>query len=225
MAAKWLQFKHMSDISNKVAQFFGAYPLRTFEKRQIILHAEDPLPGVFYIVEGRVSQYDITPSGNEVVVNIFKPGAFFPMSGAIHNTPNHYFFEASTKVIAHVAPASAAVKFVQENPDVMFDLLSRVYKGVDGVLRRMTHLMGGDAKTRLLFELLNACYRFGETQNDGSVSIPFRENDLARQTGLARETVSRCMQDLKTAGHVRITPDGITITHLDRLEAVLGTAL
>lgn len=215
----------MSDTSEKIARFFTSYPLRTFDKRQLMIHGEDSLPGVFYIIEGRVSQYDITPSGNEVVVNVFKPHAFFPMSWAINATPNHYFFEASTKVVAHVAPAADAVQFLKDNPDVTFDLLSRVYRGVDGVLRRMAHLMGGDAKSRLLFELLNTAYRFGEQQKDGSVFVALKEGDLARYSGLARETVNRCMQDLKTTGAVSVTHSGITIKDTRQLESMLGATL
>lgn len=210
------------DIKAKVARFFTQYPLRTFDKREIIVRAEADLPGVFYLIEGRVSQYDITPSGNEVAVNVFKPGAFFPMSSALNNTPNHYFFEASTKVTAHVAPAADAVQFLKDNPDVTFDLLSRVYRGVDGVLRRMAHLMGGDAKTRLSFELLNAAYRFGDQQQDGSVLIGLSEGDLARHSGLARETISRLIQNLKTAGLVEIDPHGIILKDIRKLEAQLG---
>jgi CRP-like cAMP-binding protein len=214
-----------SDISNKVAEFFKRYPLRTFDKRQVMVQAEEPLPGIFYLTEGRVSQYDITPAGNEVVVNVFKPKAFFPMSAAINGTPNHYFFEASTKVMAHLAPAADAVQFLKDNPDVLFDLLARVYRGTDGVLRRMSHLMGSQAKTRLLFEVLNAAYRFGEPAEGGAVFVPLKESDLARQSGLARETVNRTLQNLKSSGMVDIKHTGITIQSLEELENILGTDL
>jgi CRP-like cAMP-binding protein len=205
--------------------FFGAYPLRTFEKGETMLQAEETLPGVFYIVEGRVSQYDITPNGNEVVVNVFKPGAFFPASSAMNNTPNHYFFEASTKTVTRVAPAAEVVQFLKDNPDILFDLLSRVYRGVDGVLRRMAHLMGGDSKSRLLFELLNAATRFGEQRSDGSVFINLKEGDIARHSGLARETVNRTIQDFKASGLVGVTRAGITVRSIEELEAVLGVEL
>lgn len=213
-----------NDIKEKIVKFFTQYPVKSFDKGQFLIQAERPQSNVFYVVEGRVSQFDITPSGKEVVVNIFKRGAFFPMSWAINNTPNHYFFEASTNVAAHVVPAADAVQFLKDNPDVLFDLLARVYKGVDGVLRRMAHLMGGSAKSRLLFELLNSAYRFGETQ-DTEVFINLKENDLAKQSGLARETVSRILQELKAAGLVKIKRGGMTITSLAKLEAMLDLAL
>jgi CRP-like cAMP-binding protein len=215
----------MTDVSQKISNFFTTYPLRTFEKRQILLRPDDMLPSVFYITEGRVSQYDITPTGNEVVVNVFKPGVFFPMSWAINKTPNHYFFEASTPVSAHVVPADDAVQFLKDNPDVTFDLLARVYRGVDGVLRRMAHLMGGDARSRLLYELLNAANRFGESQKDGSVLVPLKEGDLARHSGLARETVNRTMQSLKTAELIDVTQNGIAIKDMSQIDKILGSAL
>jgi CRP/FNR family cyclic AMP-dependent transcriptional regulator len=213
------------EVSNQVAHFFTTYPLRTFDKRQQLIRPEESLPGVFYIVEGRVRQYDVTPSGNEVVVNIFKPNAFFPMSAALNDTPNDYFFEASTKVTAHVAPAAAAVQFLQDNPDVALDLLKRVYRGVDGVLRRMAHLMGGDAEHRLLFEILNAAYRFGEPQKDGSLMVPINEGDIGRQSGMARETVNRNMQALKNTGLIEVRQGSIVITDVKKLEALLGNVV
>ena len=215
----------MIDITQRTTDFFTQYPIRTFDKRQLLIQAESEIEHVFYMVEGRVSQYDITPSGNEVAVNVFKPGAFFPMSSAINNTPNHYFFEASVKTVVHAVPVADAVQFLKDNPDILFDLLARVYRGVDGILRRMAHLMGGDAKTRLLFELLNAAYRFGEPQKDGSVIVALKEGDLARHSGLARETVNRNIQALKAAGLLTITHNGITVNDLEKLELLLGTGV
>lgn len=211
----------MPDVHEKIEAFFTAYPVRYYDKRQIIASPGNDPPGVLYIVEGRVSQYDITTSGKEVVVNVFKPRAFLSVSWAINNTPNDYFFEADTKVNAHVAPAAHTVRFLKSNPDVVFDLLSRVYHGIDGVLRRMAQLMGGSAKSRLIFELLNATYRFGERRKDSSILVPLNEARLAKSCGLARETVSRCMQELKSAGLVDVTHEGIIVNHVHKLEALL----
>ncbi len=212
-------------VSQKVKKFFSAYPLRSFAKGEIICHAEEELSGVFYVLEGRVNQYDISPSGSEVVVNVFKPPAFFPMSWAINKTPNRYFFEAATVVKAHEAPAEDIVRFLKANPDVTFDLLSRVYRGLDGLLRRTSHLMGGDAGTRLLFELLNAAHRFGELNEKGEIVIRLKEGDLAKHSGLARETVSRLLQKLKKSELVKIESGRIVIPSTANLEMALGRDL
>jgi CRP/FNR family transcriptional regulator len=212
------------DVKHVVSGFFERYPLRRFDKGEILIRPEENLENIFCLIEGSVIQYDISSAGNEVVVNAFKPNAYFPMSMAINRTQNYYFFEAATSVTARVAPASRVIAFVKENPDVMFDLLSRVYKGTDGLQRRMAHLMGGNARSRLIFELINAAYRFGAQTPDGTL-VPLTENDLAKRSGLSRETISRTMNKLKTDGYAYVQPSGVVIFDIAHLEDLLGSDL
>ncbi len=213
------------DISQKVDNFFASYPARTFAKGEVVIQAGAEPSGVFYLVEGRANQYDISPTGNSVVVNVFKPHAFFPMSWAINRTPNHYFFESATPITIRQAPADDVVNFLHANPDVLFELLARVYRGTDGVLRRMAHLMGGSAKSRVLFELLNAAYRFGQAQRSAEVIVMLNESDLAKHTGLSRETVSRTLQALKVNGIIEVNRNGLVIKSITQLESLLGSGL
>jgi CRP-like cAMP-binding protein len=213
------------EVKKTIQDFYETFPLKRLERGEVLIRPDETLKNIFYLVEGTVTQYDISAAGNEVVVNVFKPGAFFPMSMAINKTPNYYFFETSSPTTVHVAPARKAVAFIKDNPDVMFDLLSRVYKGSDGLLRRMAHLMGGNARTRLIFEILNAAYRFGERDAEGNMLVPLTENDLAKRSGLSRETISRTMHKLKNDGIVKVQPFGVVIFELDRLEDLLGTDL
>jgi len=209
----------------KVEAFFAQYPTKHFEKGHIVIHAHEEPAGVFYLVRGQVRQYDITVRGSEVVVNVFKPPAFFPMMWAVSRTPNRYFFEAITSVTVRLAPADAVVAFVQANNDVLFDLLSRVYSGVEGMQRRMAHLMGGTARTRVLFELLTECKRFGRLQPDGSWAIALHEEELARRAGLTRETVNRMLVDLKKQQLITIARKQIVVRNSTELEKELGEDL
>lgn len=208
-----------------VKDFFAEYPTRAFRRGHVLVQAEEDPSGIFYLEEGRVIQYDISSSGGTIVVNAFKPQAFFPMSWAMNKGRNHYFFEASTATVVRVAPPEDVVRFLHKNPEVTFDLLSRVYRGADGLLRRMAHLMGGDARSRLLFEIVNATYRFGEQQADGSFSVALTESELANYSGLARETISRLLQQFKAAGLVDVNHHGFVVRDLKRLQSDLGNDL
>jgi CRP-like cAMP-binding protein len=213
------------EVADKIQEFFQKYPKREYSKGQILIQAGEEPTGIFYLEAGRVNQYDISAAGTEAVVNVFQPPAFFPMSWAINRTPNLYFFEAAADVVARQVPAADVVAFVQREPDVLFDLLSRVYKGSDGLLRRLAHLMAGDARTRLLFEIILAAYRFGKTDGDGSIHLPFREGELAKHSGLARETVNRMIQGFKANGLVEVGNGGLRIPDITKLEAELGADL
>lgn len=163
----------------------------------IILPRDDLLPPVTYIETGLVGQYDITTEGNKVMVNIYKPGAFFPISSAVNGTFNNYYFEAITDVSIKQISSELAETFLKENPLVVYDLLKRLYRGVDGVLRRMVLLLGETANARLLYELFIFADRFGRKQPNGSMLLDITAKELAQQTGLARETVSRELKKLK----------------------------
>lgn len=214
-----------NDIQQTIRTFFTQFPVKRYDKGQVVFNPGDPITKVLYIVKGSVAEYDISPAGNEVVVNVFKTGAFFPMSFAINRLPNEYFFETLAPTDVYVAPAEDVVAFIKEHPEVMFDLLGRVYRGTDGLLRRMAHLMGGNATTRLLFELSNAVRRYGSYDEAGGATLQLTENDLAKRSGLSRETVNRTMRKLKDAGLVKVQKTTIVIPDFARLERTLGSRL
>lgn len=214
-----------SQVAKKTENFFSQYPLKQFDKGEMLLLADENPKYIYRLVEGHVREYDISYRGDEIVVNVFKPPAFFPMSWPIAKTPNRYFFEAGEKVKAHLAPPDEVLDFVRANPDVLLDLITRLYRGVDGVQRRMAHLMGGSANSRLLFELIIECRRFGKAQKDGSFLIKINETEIGTRAGLSRETISRGMKELKKLNLITVDHQGILLKDLDALEQKLGTNL
>lgn len=148
-----------SAVEKAVNDFFGHYRVRKYAKGQILIFNGDQTDFIYHLVSGRVKQYDVTYRGDEIILNVFQPPAFFPMSLAINRSPNPYTFEAETDIEIRQVPANEAVDFLKNNPEVTFDLLGRVYRGMDGILTRMAHLMASSAKGRLLFELLVSSLR------------------------------------------------------------------
>lgn len=213
------------EVTNKIKRFFEQYKVRKYPKKQVLILNGDDTDYVYLLEKGRVKQYDVTYRGDEIILNVFKEGAFFPMSLAINKVPNPYIYEAETEIEVRQAPAEAVVEFVRTNPDVLFDLIGRVYRGVDGLLGRLAHLMAGSAKGRLMYELLIACKRFGQVQPDGSCIITLSEKDLGARAGLSRETVSREMKKLTTEKLVKLEAGHITIHNITDFETRLGNVL
>jgi CRP/FNR family transcriptional regulator len=224
----WLYPKDMAmdpQVAEKVAAFFGDYPLKEFSKGEVMILADENPKYVYHLVEGHVREYDISYRGDQIVVNVFKPPAFFPMSWTLAKVPNRYFFEAGEKVKAHLAPVEDVYDFVKSDPDVANDLLVRLYTGIEGLQRRMAHLMGGSAKSRLLFELILECRRFGARRKDGSYIITISESEIGARAGLSRETVSRSLNELKRQNLISVSRPGIILKDLDALEIKLGADL
>lgn len=211
-------------VNDKITQFFSTSTTKSYSKGEILTFGDQDPERVSYLLEGIVEQYDLTPEGTKVTVNIYKPPAFFPMSWAINKTPNTYFYAALSDIKLQHADAEKTVAFLKENPDVTFDLLSRVYKGTDALLRRLSLATSGIATNRLIFELLIEAYRFGGEAVEGKRIIKITQNNLASRSGLARETVSRELHKLEKDGLLALTKDGIVLD-IEQLESSLNSAI
>lgn len=208
-------------IASKLDSFFSKYKHQVYRKGEILVRADDEPPGIFYLKKGYVKQYAISPKGDELIVNVFKPISFFPMSWVINGTKNEYFYEAMTDVDIWRASKEDVTFFIKSNPDVLFDLMGRVYKGIDGLLTRMTYLMSGNAYERLIIELLIYVKRFGNDKN--IVKLRISEKDLAAQAGLTRETVSREIKTLKKKELVTFKNNQLIVIDISKLREELST--
>lgn len=212
--------KDKTTITRKVDQLFKASTPHLYAAGSIIIFANQEPTGVFLLEQGVIEQYDITPEGNKITINTFREGAFLPMSWAINNTANEYFYAAASDVILRQVPAETATAFLQENPDVLYDLLSRVYRGTDALLRRLVVMASGEASSRLMYELLIEAYRFGHSLDKSRCEITMKRTSLAERSGLARETVSRELHKLEREGLVACAHQRI-IVYTDKIAAKL----
>lgn len=208
------------EIAKKVKQFFSRYPPKEYKKGEIIIAKDQYLEGIFFLEKGMVRQYDLSRNGQEMTLNIYKPGSFFPMMESLSNKPNQYYFEAINITSIKLAPKERVLKFIKNEPEVMHDLLTRLYSGIEGVLFKMAQLMSGNAYTRLISILIISATRFGKEAADG-IRILSTEKDLATQAGISRETVSRQLHKLKKEGLIDIKRSTIIIPDLNKLEQKL----
>lgn len=136
-----------------------------------------------------------------LTLNIYKPYSLFPMSPLLNNKQDKYAYTTLTEVQGYFAPKKALREFIKKNPDVLFDLLKRIYRGLDGFFARLESLLLGDAYLRLLTHLVIYSKRFGENhEKKPAFNWHITHHQLASQTGLARETVTREIKKLQDKG-------------------------
>ena len=208
-------------ITHKTDKFFKEFATKKYAKGEILMLGGDNPPGIFYLVRGLVAQYHLTATGQKVVLNIFKPHAFFPASLALNGSIPRYFFEAAEDITVRIAPPDKLLAYLTTNEDVLLDLTSRLYKGMDGLLDRIVELMSGSAKSRLIIELLIEVRRFSHMDKNGVSEISISTVELALRTGLSRETGSRELKKIESEKLILKQNKTITILNVNLLEKAL----
>lgn len=212
-------------IEQKISDFFKQYTQVTFQPSEIIIRAEENPSEIVLLQEGVVRQYSISPDGEELTVNLYKPVSFFPLMYIVNDMHNRYYFEALSEVKGWKAPKAKVIEFLKQHNDVMYELIQRLYKGMDALLLRMEHILIGNAQTKVIFTLLNAAYRFGKSDEVGvHLSLKMTHKDLSTMSGMARETFSREIKKLERKGLVKVDGHMITLTNIEALQEVLISA-
>lgn len=211
-------------IAEQVQSFFAQFPAQSFPPKHILLAANSEPAGVYFVESGHLKQYALTIQGQELVVNIYKPGTFFPMMWAVANIPNSYFFETVDAVVVRRAPVADCLTFLSSHPDVTVDLLKRLYTGIDGLVSQMTHNSYSDSKRKVIAVLVMAAKRFGEQEGSQITIIQqFTHKEIGALSATSRETVTRVLQEIEAEKLIRIQKRKIIVLDIQRLEDALAS--
>jgi len=211
-------------IPGKLSTFFAGYKTITYKKGETILRSDDNPQGVYYIKKGFVKMDSIFENGREITLNIFKPGAYFPMTWAVGGIPNAYFFHAHTDVVIYRAPKESVLKFLKKNHDVLFELTRRILVGLDGILQNIEFILCGDAYHRVLGAVFLSAKRFGEVKGNGKITIkiPLTHQDIANIAGMSRETATLAIKRLRKKKIITYKKRLIFIANIKIFEKELG---
>lgn len=202
----------------KIQHFFNNYPVRRYKKGQILLLSDETTEYGFYLTSGQVKIYDISSKGDEVTIDHFKSPMFFPVSLIINEARSLYIYEAATDIALRRAPRQDVVKFLDGNPDVVYDLLRQLYVALDGIFKRMVHMVSSSAITRVMYSLVEECEIFGKADSKGTYSLQITEREIGARCGLTRETVSREAKRLKADHLIEVGRKYIKILDLAKLK-------
>jgi CRP/FNR family transcriptional regulator len=217
-----LEFAHMlKDDTKALKKFFLKSGVRNYKKGDVIIRSDDEPAGIYLIDSGFVKMSSTFENGTETAVNVFKPGTFFPMTWAIGGIANDYNYTALSPLKLYKASKDEFVKFLKDNPDILFDLMKRVFIGLDGVLFNLKHLLHGNSYQRVAVTLYMMARRFGSGKKiNATIGIPLTHLDISHFSGLTRETTTIMVNKLEKAGIITQNKRKITIKNLEALEKI-----
>lgn len=207
-------------IDSKVLEFFSKYITVTAKKGETILRPDDPINFVFFVKSGVVRLYTISKDGNETTFNLLKPDSYFPMLSVITDIPNKYYYDGLTPTTVLKAPKNIFINFINNNPEVLFDLTKRILIGLNALLLSMENLTSGKAQNRVATMLTILTNRFGQKINNREIliNLPLTHQQIANLVGLTRETTSLEIEKLIKKQLIKYDKHKIIVLEPEKLE-------
>ena len=199
-------FSTLSD--NELRQITESITIKEFKKNQTILYEENTSEFMYIMLEGEAKVIQRTEEGKEIILAIHRAGEFFGEMSLIDN---------KTAPATVIAKEDSTVALVSK--DIFYSLIFKQKKVLEKLLRILCDRLRESWKTVQMLNFNNAAQRikclfamlsnkYGE-KVDGRIvlKVKFTHQDIAEMTGMARETVTRVIDELQRVGEIVILKD------------------
>lgn len=188
---------------------------RHVEKGEIIFWQADPAEAAFVVRSGRVSIVLNSPDGRELVLEDMRPGELFGELGLLTRQPHSAGAVARSTCDLLIIPREAFLAAMDEEPALARAILVLTASRLQMSVNREISLAFMNAHARLARYLLSLEERERER---GYITIS--QEDLARGTGLIRQTVAKALGQWRRDGWLLTGRGRIVILNRKALEGV-----
>ncbi len=202
----------------ELIKYFSKYKTKTYKSGEILINPDIIPTGIYLLEEGVVRMFSINKAGKEITVNTFRPISYFPVSLVILNKQDKYYYQALTNITVRVSPKEKFENFLTGSKKQMLNLMQRIYRGLEGYMLRMEAILGKDAYYNTLVHLVI----YGKRFKDMHPAFYIKQNEIAMDSGLSRETVTRQINKLKKKNLLRYDKGKLIIADLPSLENELS---
>jgi CRP-like cAMP-binding protein len=192
---------------------------RRFGTGQVLFTEGDDGRDVYILIEGIVKLVTTSASGQQVILDLEAAGSVLGELSAIDGQPRSATVEAITPIDVLVLRIEDFRSFLESQPRAASELLGIVAARLRASSQRQLEFGSSDALTRLCRCLLVMIERFGDREEQPSVSLPVAQHDLAKLTGLSREAVVKGLRRLRELGWVETSGRSVVIRDFQAVRA------
>lgn len=190
----------------KLEEFIQRYPLRKFDKDQLLLVQDERPRDIFYVKSGFIKGYDINVDGIEQHIWLGAKSDIIPyewLFSAVDST--RLFYSAFTDLEVYIVNREELIAFFTQNPDVLLHVAHDMAAKLSDLTEKLTATEKPKASEKIIYMLNILAKRFGDgdgKQDKAQITVPLTQQDIANLLGLTRETVATELKKLKDKGFV-----------------------
>jgi CRP/FNR family transcriptional regulator len=197
--------------------------LQEFERGDEVFGEGDAADSFYVVLDGRVKVVKSTPTGKEIILEIFGPGGPLGAVVAYEGKPFPATARALEPTRCLVTPRGAFFQLLAEHPSLVRGLLSGLTMRLIELTNRIANLSGARVEERMARLFLQKLEELGRPDRGGHfLPLALTRQELADLAGTTIETAIRVMSRWGKAGVVRTDEDGFTILDRSELERLAG---
>jgi CRP/FNR family cyclic AMP-dependent transcriptional regulator len=191
--------------SEEIQGIIGRIDVRKFEKGEVVLYHEDTNEYMYIVLNGEVKVSRLTDEGKEVIVAICQNGEYFGEMSLIDGNTASATVTATRDSLLAVISKNNFEYLLYSNRKVMESLLSNLCSRVRGATSTIEMLNYNLASRRIEILFTQLAKKYGMDSIEGiTIKIKLTHQDIADMTGLTRQTITRVIDEWKTAGLITV---------------------
>lgn len=198
-------------------QLFEHSKVIKYPSKSIILAQGQNTDTLYYLVEGRIKIYVISPDGRERIIQFINSGDTFGEPSTFTGIPNGFMAMTIEPCIVKSLSKDKIIEMVRSNPalaeSLIFSLSHKLLQLGKMLANKSLDLPETVAKT--LLNLLK------QTNHQNKIIITHQE--LADYIGVSRASISSSLQFLKDEGFIQKKRESIEIANLANMKEWLTT--
>ncbi len=212
-------FNGLSDSA--LARVADAAIRRTYTPGEIIIIEGDPCQAAYFVAEGQVRVYRLSPGGREQVLVQLGPGqAFNTVPPFKPHGVNHATVEALMPGTLYAIPCDDLHRLVGECPEMALALLRDFAGRLDHLTNLVEDLSLRTVRGRLArFLLERASTDLSGTAEADVVTQRWTQEEIAVHLGTVRDMVGRTLRAFADAGLIQMYRQRLVLLDREGLEA------
>lgn len=197
--------------------------IRSYTKGDTIFSEGDPSDFFCDITSGRVKIFKMTPTGKDVILEIFGAGDPLGAVAAYHGRPFPASAVALEDTTCILIPRAPFFALLEQHPSLVRGLLLGLTVRLVELTNRLAELTGGRVEGRFARFFLKLAESSGRPGRGGTfIALPLSRQELADLTGTTIETSIRIMSRWGKQSIVQTEKDGFVLLDSDALAMLAG---
>lgn len=180
-----------------------------------------PAERFFFLREGLVKLYRLSPDGDEKIIEIMRPGETFAEAVMFMGNQGRYPVnaEAVSEARLYSFDQKTFLKLLRESSEACFGLLASMSRRLHMLVNQIESLTLQNATYRLVAYLLDQIP--ADSKNASEVQLNTPKGVIAARLAIQPETLSRILARLRNGGLIEVHGNHITVRDVAALRHVV----